>query len=82
MSCFLQRIKNHHASSDGKVVAKILNIEVTGDDPAISKWLDSDVKVAIGNGIEVEWASMKANDGKSGIFAVEVETSPGKFLVD
>jgi hypothetical protein len=47
-------MKNHHAPSYGKVVAKILNIGVTGDDPAISKWLDSEVKVAIGNGVEVE----------------------------
>jgi hypothetical protein len=54
VSYFLQWIKNHHASSDGKVVAKVLNTEVTGDDPAISKWLDPEVRVAIGNGSEVE----------------------------
>jgi hypothetical protein len=42
----------------------------------------SEVKAAIGSGIEVEWVSTEANDGDTGIVAVEVETSSGKVRLD
>jgi hypothetical protein len=82
MPFFVQWIKNHHPSTDGKAVAKIVKIEIAGDESAISEWLGSEVKVAIGSGIEVEWVSIDVNDGDTGIVAVEVETSSGKVRLD
>jgi hypothetical protein len=40
------------------------------------------VKKAVGSGIEIEWVSVDANDGDSGIVAVEVETSSGNVRLD
>ena len=82
MPFFVQWIKNHHPSSDGTAVAKIVKIEIAGDESAISEWLGSEVKAAIGNGIEVEWVSTEANDGDTGIVAVDVETNAGCVRFD
>ena len=81
-SIFVQWIKNHHPSTDGKAVAKIVKIEIAGDESTIAEWLGSEVKKAVGSGIEIEWVSVDANDGDSGIVAVEVETSSGKVRLD
>jgi hypothetical protein len=82
MPFFVQWIKNHHPSTDGKAVAKITKIEIAGDESAISEWLGSEVNTAIGSGIEVEWVSVDTNDGDTGIVAVEVETSSGLVRID
>jgi hypothetical protein len=44
--------------------------------------LGSEVKKAVGSGIEIEWVSADANDGDNGIVAVEVETSSGLVRLD
>jgi hypothetical protein len=82
MPFFVQWIKNHHPSTDGKAVAKISKIEIAGDESTIKEWLGSEVKSAIGGGIEIEWVSADANDGDTGIVAVEVETASGKVRLD
>jgi hypothetical protein len=82
MPFFVQWIKNHHPSTDGKAVAKIVKIEIAGDELAISEWLGSDIKAAIGSGIEVEWVSTDANDGESGIVSISIETSDKVVVID
>ena len=82
MPFFVQWIKNHHPSTDGKAVAKIVKFEIAGDESAISEWLGSEVKAAIGSGIQVEWVSVDSNDGDSGIVAVELETPNGIVRLD
>ena len=82
MPFFVQWIKNHHPSTDGKAVAKIVKIEIAGDESAISEWLGSEVKASIGNGIEVEWVSTEKNDGDTGIVAVHFATSEISFRID
>ena len=82
MPFFVQWIKNHHPSTDGKAVAKITKIEIAGDESTIVEWLGSEVKSAIGSGIEIEWVSADTNDGDNGIVAVEIETSSGKVRLD
>jgi hypothetical protein len=78
----VQWIKNHHPSTDGKAVAKITKIEIAGNESTIAEWLGLEVKTAVGNGIEVEWVSIEANDGDTGIVAVEVETASGNVRLD
>jgi hypothetical protein len=82
MPFFVQWIKNHHPSTDGKAVAKITKIEIAGDESTIAEWLGSEVKNAVGSGIEIEWVSIESNEGDSGIVAVEIETSSGKVRLD
>lgn len=82
MPFFVQWIKDHHPSTDGKAVAKIINIEIAGDESTIADWLGSDIKAAIGNDIEIEWVSADSNDGDNGIVAVGVETSNGLVRID
>jgi hypothetical protein len=82
MPFFVQWIKNHHPSTDGKAVAKILKIEIVGDESAISEWLGSEVKAAVGSGIEIEWVSVDSNDGDSGLVAVHISAPGGVVRVD
>jgi hypothetical protein len=82
MPFFVQWIKNHHPSTDGKAVAKIVKIEMAGDESTIAEWLGSEVKSAIGSGIEIEWVSNTANDGESGIKAIWFETGSNMAEID
>ena len=82
MPFFVQWIKNHHPSTDGKAVAKIVKIEIAGDQSAISEWLGSDVKAAIGSGIDIEWVLNEANDNESGIKAIWFETGSTMSEID
>ena len=82
MPFFVQWIKNHHPSTDGKAVAKIVKIEIAGNESTISEWLGSEVSKAVGSGIEIEWVSLESNEGDTGIVAVEVETNSGKIRLD
>jgi hypothetical protein len=82
MPFFVQWIKNHHPSTDGKAVAKIVKIEIAGDESAISEWLGSEVKAAIGSGIEIDWVSAEVNEGEAGIIAVYLDSNGNVERVD
>ena len=82
MPFFVQWIKNHHPSTDGKAVAKIVKIEIAGNESIISEWLGSDVKTSIGSDIEIEWVSADLNDGDNGIVAIQIDTLGGSVRID
>ena len=79
---FIQWIENHHPSTDGKAAAKIVKIEIAGDEPTITTWLGSDMAHAIGDGVEVVWLDPSANDGDNGIVAVHLQTPGGVVRLD
>jgi hypothetical protein len=79
---FVQWIKNHHPSTDGKTVAQIVKIELVGEEASISEWLGADVKAAIGSGIEVQWLEPVENEGETGIIAVHLATPNGIVRLD
>ena len=82
MPFFVQWIKNHHPSTDGKAVAKIVKIEIAGDESTIAEWLGSEVRTAIGSGIEVRWVSLDSNDGESGIVSISIDSIHGVVVID
>jgi hypothetical protein len=82
MPFFVQWIKNHHPSTDGKAVAKIVKIEIAGNESAIAEWLGSEVRPAIGSGIEVKWVSLDSNDGESGIVSISIDSIHGVVVID
>ena len=79
---FVQWIANHHPSTDGKAVAKIVKIELAGDENTITKWLGSDLHTAIGDGVEIVWVPASENDGDNGIVAVHLATPTGVVRLD
>lgn len=79
---FVQWIRNHHPSTDGKAVSKITKIVIAGDESVITEWLGSGIKSAIGSEIEIEWISAEANEGDNGIVFVEFEISSGTIRID
>ena len=82
MPFFVQWIKNHHPSTDGKTVAQIVKIELVGEEASISGWLGADVKAAIGSGIEVDWLNPEEYEGETGIIAVHLATPSGTVRLD
>ena len=79
---FIQWIENHHPSTDGKANAKIVKVEIAGDEQTIATWLGSSAAQAIGDGVEVVWVDPSANDGETGIVAVHMETAAGVVRLD
>ena len=79
---FVEWIKNHHPSADGKPSAKIKRIEVAGEPSKVREYLGCEYKDALGNDIEINWLSPSEAEGDTGIIAVEFETSSGTISVD
>ncbi len=71
-----------HPSTDGKAIAKIVKIEIAGDELRIEEWIGSELREAIGSDVEVKWVAGSANDGESGIVAVHVITLSGVVNLD
>jgi len=79
---FIEWIKNHHPSTDGKAVATIVKIEIAGDEETISNWLGSDTAQALGANVEVMWLTPADNEGENGIVAVHLSTPSGVVRLD
>lgn len=79
---FIEWTENHHPSTDGKAVAKILKVEIAGDEATITNYLGSDTATALGSNVEVEWLSPNDNDGENGIVAVHLSTPTGVVRLD
>jgi hypothetical protein len=79
---FIEWLSLDHPSTDGKAIAKIVKVEIAGDESRIEEWLGSELHAAIGSEVEVEWATASASDGESGIVAVHVMIPSGVVRLD
>jgi hypothetical protein len=70
-----------HPSTDGKAVAEIFKIEIAADEKTIEEWLGSDLSKAF-DGVEIEWADKKSNDGQTGLVAVHLSMPNGVVHLD
>jgi hypothetical protein len=82
LSFFIEWLSLDHPSTDEKVIAKIVKIEISGDESRIKEWLGSALRTAIGSDVEVEWIPAAASEGESGIVAVHVMTPIGAMRLD
>ena len=78
---FVQWLTSDHPSNDGKAVAEIVKIEISGIKSAVEEWLGSDTS-SMFDGIEILWVNPAENDGESGIIAVHLESSSGIIRLD
>ena len=65
-----------------KACAKIVKVEIAGNESTIANWLSSDLTHVIGSNVEVVWIDPAGNDGESGIVAVHMETPNGVVRID
>ena len=79
---FIEWLSLDHPSTDGKAIAKIVKVEISGDESRIEEWLGSELRAAIGSDVEVEWVAAAASEGESGIVAVHVMTPSGVVRLD
>jgi hypothetical protein len=70
-----------HPSNDGKAVAEIVKIEISGDEKTIEEWLGSDLSKAF-DGVEIQWVLPEDNDGQTGLVAVHLATPNGVVRLD
>ncbi len=69
-------------TTDGKAIAKIVKIEIAGDESRIEEWLVSELRPPIGSDVEVKWIAEYAIDGDSAIVAVHVVAPSGVVRLD
>jgi hypothetical protein len=79
---FIEWLSLDHPSTYGKAIAKIVKVEIAGDESSIEEWLGSELRAAIGSDVEVEWVAADVNDGESGIVAVHVMTPNSVVRLD
>ena len=79
---FVEWIANHHPSTDGKAVAKIVKIEIAGEENKVITWLGNKIENALGRSIEVIWQSYSPSHEDTGIIAVHLETPNGIVRLD
>ena len=78
---FIQWMSSDHPSTDGKAVAEIVKIEISGDEKTIEEWLGSDLSKAF-DGVEIQWVDPAVNDGETGLVAVHLATPNGVVRLD
>jgi len=78
---FIQWSSKDHPSEDGKPHAKIVKIEIAGDEKTIEEYCGCDMAHAVGD-IEVVWVDPADNDGENGIVAVHLQTPNGVVRID
>jgi len=78
---FVEWIENHHPSTDGKAVSKILKIELVGDEKSIQNWVGSDFS-KIEGGTVIEIRNSSKIDEDRGIVKVLFETLNGLVSID
>ena len=78
---FIQWLTDEHPSSDGKAVAEIVRIEISGDEKTIEGWLGSNPKGAFKD-VEVVYKDPSDFDGETGIISVTIATPNGEVVLD
>jgi len=78
---FIQWMSSDHPSTEGKAVAEIVKIEISGDEKTIEEWLGSDLSKTF-DGVEIQWVDPTTSDGQTGIVAVYIRTAFGDVCID
>ena len=66
LQLFIEWLPLDHPSTDGKSLAKIVKVEIAGDESRIEKWLGLELRIAVGSGVEVKRLAAKVRDGELG----------------
>ena len=64
---FVEWLSLDHPSTDGKTIAKIIKVEIRGDNSRIEVWLGPALPAAIDLDVEVEWVAAGASDGSASL---------------
>lgn len=78
---FIEWLSSEHPSTDGKAVAEISKIEISGDEQTIESWLGSNPKRAFKD-VEVTYRSPAEFEGETGIVSVTISTPSGEVVLD
>ena len=78
---FIQWLTLDHPSSDGRAVAEIFKIEITGSETLISNWINTKLSDLLPE-IEIVWTDPLENAGQTGISAVHFKTLNGNIVID
>lgn len=78
---FIEWETKEHPSIDGKPLAEIMKIEISGDKNKVKNWLGIEPDHAF-SGIEIIWIDPEKNDGETGIVSVHLSTKKGVVRLD
>jgi len=78
---FIEWLSQNHPSSDGKAIAGIKQINISGDEKTIEDWLGSNPKGAFKD-VEVNYLDASNFEGETGIISVTISTPNGEVVLD
>ena len=78
---FIEWLSQDHPSRDGKAVAEIKKIDISGDERTIESWLDSNPKGAFKD-VTVNYLNPAEFDGYTGVISVTLSTPNGDVVLD
>jgi hypothetical protein len=78
---FIEWLSQDHPSLDGKAVAEIRQIDISGDEKTIETWLGSNPKSAFKD-VEVNYLDASNFEGETGIISVTISTQNGDVVLD
>jgi len=78
---FIEWLTTEHPSMDGKAVAEILGIEISGNQETIQTWLGSDPQGAFKD-VKVIYRNPSEFYGETGIISVVIGTPNGEVTLD
>jgi hypothetical protein len=73
---FIQWLSDEHPSQDGTPLAEIMKIVIADEDRLADSWFKDEILASLGE-IQIEWVKPSANEGQSGIVAVQLSTPNG-----
>ena len=78
---FIEWLSQNHPSLDGKAVAEIKQIDISGDEKTIEAWLGSNPK-GVFKDVEVNYLDDSNFEGETGIISVTISTPNGDVVLD
>ena len=78
---FIEWLAGEHPSADGKAVAEIKKIEISGDEKTIREWLGAEPQRAFKD-VEVVYKDPSEFEGETGIVSVVLSTPNGEIVLD
>ena len=78
---FIEWLTQDHPSSDGKAVAGIKQIDISGDEKTIETWLGSNPKSAFKD-VAVNYLDASNYEGETSIISVTISTQNGDVVLD
>ena len=79
---FIEWVNEHHPSTDGDAVSKIVKIDLVGSREEVTTWLNLSPQSVVGKDIDLVWRAESKGQSENGITSINFETPNGIVVID